>query len=41
MTVNDLEYLRAEVPGIKRMSPEENKQSLVAYGTRSVNYKVR
>src|SRR6516164_3733477 len=26
---------------IKRMSPEVNKQSLVAYGTRSANYNVR
>jgi putative ABC transport system permease protein len=41
MTVNDLDYLRAEVPGINRMSPEENKQSLVAYGARSSNYTVR
>jgi putative ABC transport system permease protein len=41
MTVNDLDYLRAEVPGIQRMSPEENKQSLIAYGARSTNYTVR
>ena len=42
MTVNDLDYLRAEVPGINRMSPEENKQnSLIAYGTRNGNYTVR
>ena len=41
MTVNDLDYLRAEVPAIQRMSPEENKQSLVAYGARSANYTVR
>jgi len=42
MTVNDLDYLRAEVPSIQRMSPEENKQnSLIAYGTRSGNYTVR
>ncbi len=41
MTVNDLDYLRAEVPAIQRMSPEENKQSLVAYGARSTNYTVR
>ena len=42
MTVNDLDFLRAEVPGINRMSPEENKQnSLIAYGTRNGNYTVR
>jgi putative ABC transport system permease protein len=42
MTVNDLDYLRAEVPAINRMSPEESKQnSLIAYGTRSGNYTVR
>ncbi len=41
LTVNDLDYLRAEVPAIQRMSPEVNKQSLVAYGARSANYKVR
>jgi putative ABC transport system permease protein len=41
LTTNDLEYLSAEVPMIKRMSPEANKQSLVAYGTRSSNYNVR
>ena len=41
MTVNDLDYLRAEVPAISRMSPEENKQSLIAYGARSGNYNVR
>src|SRR5207245_3531959 len=34
-------YLRAEVPFIKRLSPEVNKQSLVAYGTRSASYDVR
>jgi putative ABC transport system permease protein len=37
----DLEFLRAEVPMIKRMSPEVNKQGLVAYGTRSSNYTIR
>jgi len=35
------DYLRAEVPFIKRLSPEVNKQSLVAYGTRSASYDVR
>ena len=33
LSVQDLDYLRAEVPFIKRLSPEVNKQSLVAYGT--------
>jgi putative ABC transport system permease protein len=41
LTTDDLDYLRNEVPMIKRMSPEVNKQSLVAYGTRSANYNVR
>jgi putative ABC transport system permease protein len=41
LTREDLDFLRAEVPMIKRMSPEVNKQSLVAYGTRSNNYKIR
>ena len=36
----DLDYLRVEVPTIKLMSPEANKQSLLAYGTRSANYSV-
>jgi putative ABC transport system permease protein len=40
MTRNDLDYLRNEVPLLTRMSPEVNKQSLVAYGTRSQNYGV-
>ena len=41
LTRNDLDYLRAEVPMIKRMSPEVDKQSLIAYGTRSASYNVR
>jgi putative ABC transport system permease protein len=41
LTRNDLDYLRAEVPMIKRMSPEVDKQSLIVYGTRSANYNVR
>jgi putative ABC transport system permease protein len=41
LSTDDLEYLRAEVPLIKRMSPEVNKQSLIAYGTRSSNFTVR
>lgn len=41
LTTDDLEYLRNEVPMIKRISPEVNKQSLIAYGTRSGNYTVR
>ena len=41
LTNDDLEYLRNEVPMIKRISPEVNKQSLIAYGTRSGNYTVR
>jgi len=41
LTTDDLEYLRAEVPMIRRIAPEANKQSLVAYGTRSSTYAVR
>ena len=41
LTTDDLEFLRNEVPMIKRMSPESNKQSLIAYGSRSSNYTVR
>src|SRR5438874_4857798 len=41
LTVKDLEALRAEVPFLKRSSPEANKQSLVAYGTRSATYTIR
>ncbi|HVO81263.1 MAG TPA: ABC transporter permease [Terriglobales bacterium] len=41
LTVDDLEYLRAEVPMIQRISPEVNKQCLVAYGTRGANYTIR
>jgi len=36
LTVNDLDYVRAEVPLLKRVSPEVDKQnSTVAFGTRS------
>src|SRR5712672_2759634 len=38
LTINDLDYIRAEVPLLKRVSPETFKQCLVAYGTRSSNY---
>jgi putative ABC transport system permease protein len=41
LTMDDLEYLRNEVPAIQRMSPEVDKQSLVAYGTRSTNFSIR
>ncbi|HEY7099017.1 MAG TPA: ABC transporter permease [Terriglobales bacterium] len=41
LTTNDLEYLSAEVPTLKRISPEANKNSLVSYGTRSANYNIR
>jgi putative ABC transport system permease protein len=37
---DDLEYLRAEVPMLTRISPEVDKQSLVAFGTRSGSYNV-
>jgi putative ABC transport system permease protein len=38
LNVNDLDYLQAEVPLLKRISPEAFKQSTVAYGTRSGSY---
>ncbi len=39
--MQDLDYLRAEVPFLKRSSPEVNKQSTVAYGTRNGRYNIR
>jgi putative ABC transport system permease protein len=41
LTRDDIEFLRTEVPSIKRISPEVNKQSAIAYGTRSNTYTVR
>jgi putative ABC transport system permease protein len=42
LTREDMAYLRDEVPMIKRMSPEVDKQSaLVVYGTRSASYTAR
>jgi putative ABC transport system permease protein len=41
LSTDDLEYLAAEVPMITRMSPEVNKQCLLAYSTRSGTYSVR
>lgn len=38
LTVNDLDYLQAEVPLLKRISPEAYKQCTVGYGIRSANY---
>jgi putative ABC transport system permease protein len=40
LTANDLDYLQAEVPLLKRISPEASKQSTVTWGTRSGNYSV-
>ena len=40
LTINDLDYLQAEVPLLKRISPEASKQSTVAYATRSGNYAI-
>ena len=40
LTVNDLDYLQAEVPLLKRISPEAFKQSTVAWGSRSASYGV-
>lgn len=41
ITRQDVESLRAEVPMIKHISPETNKQCLVTYGTRSNTYNIR
>lgn len=41
LSVEDLDYLSAEVPQITRISPEANKQSVIAYDTRSGAYTVR
>ena len=40
LTVNDLDYIRSEVPLLKRVSPEAFKNCVVAYSTRSANYGV-
>jgi putative ABC transport system permease protein len=40
LTVNDLDFIRAEVPLLKRISPESFKQSAVSYATRGGNYGV-
>jgi putative ABC transport system permease protein len=41
LTIQDLENLRTEVPFLKRSSPEMNKETSVAYGTRSGTYNIR
>jgi len=41
LTMQDLEWLRAEVPFLKRSSPEADKQGLVAWETRSSTYTIR
>ena len=40
LTVNDLDYIHAEVPLLKHVSPEVAKQCLVAFSTRSATYGV-
>jgi putative ABC transport system permease protein len=40
LTMSDLDHISAEVPLLKRISPEAFKQSSIAYGTRSVSYGV-
>ncbi|HEX8814161.1 MAG TPA: ABC transporter permease [Terriglobales bacterium] len=40
LTREDLDYLRAEVPSLTRISPEVDKQSQVSWGTRSGSYQV-
>jgi putative ABC transport system permease protein len=41
LTMQDMEWLRAEVPFLKRSSPEVDKQGLVAWSTRSATYTIR
>jgi putative ABC transport system permease protein len=40
LTINDLDYIRNEVPLLKRLSPEVFKQCSVLYGTRSSSFGV-
>jgi len=40
LNVNDLDYIRDEVPLLKHVSPEVSKQCVVAFGTRSATYGV-
>ena len=40
LTINDVDYIRSEVPLLKRMSPEAFKQCTVSYETRAANYAV-
>ncbi|HUO17952.1 MAG TPA: ABC transporter permease [Verrucomicrobiae bacterium] len=40
LTINDVDYIQAEVPLLKHVSPEAFKNCLVAYGTRSATYGV-
>lgn len=40
LTTDDLEYVRNEVPMLKRISPEAAKQVLVAYSNRSAQFNV-
>jgi len=40
LTMSDFEWIRAEVPLLKRMSPEAAKQCTVSYATRASNYGV-
>jgi putative ABC transport system permease protein len=40
LTRDDMDYLHSEIPMLTRMSPEADKQSLIAYGIRSENYTV-
>src|SRR4030088_1694573 len=40
LTVKDLDYIRDEVPLLKRLSPEGFKQCTVGWGTRSASYAV-
>ena len=39
-TADDMDHLRAEVPQIRTLSPEADKQSTIGYGDRSKSYGV-
>ena len=40
LTRDDMDFLHSEVPMLTRLSPEADKDSLIAYGTRSQKYTV-
>ncbi len=41
LTIQDVDFLRAEIPSLVRISPEVDKQCNLGWGSRSFNYQVR